>query len=62
MHHPLGFALQRCAVRRIGRFSPDDPLGAPWSVVDHGAARRDIEDPWVDDDEDEDEDDSVGPE
>ncbi|MEU7324669.1 hypothetical protein ABZ682_29555 [Streptomyces griseoviridis] len=49
-------------MRRIGRFSPDDPLGAPWSVVDHGAARRDIEDPWVDDDEDEDEDDSVGPE
>ncbi|MFJ6123687.1 hypothetical protein ACIQKE_01195 [Streptomyces griseoviridis] len=48
-------------MRRIGRFFPDDPPCAPWSMVDHVAARRDIEDPWVDDDEDEDEDDSVGP-
>lgn len=62
MHHPLGLALQRCTVRRIGRFFPDDPPCAPWSVVDHVAARRDSEDPWVDDDEDEDEDGSVGPE
>ncbi|WP_164784856.1 hypothetical protein [Streptomyces griseoviridis] len=46
-------------MRRIDRFSPDDPLGALWSVVDHVAARRDSVDPWVDDDEDED--DSVGP-
>nr|WP_237526082.1 DUF4158 domain-containing protein [Streptomyces sp. SID4923] len=38
-HHQLGFALQMCTVRYIGRFLPDDPLDAPWPVVEHLAAR-----------------------
>nr|WP_262508340.1 DUF4158 domain-containing protein [Streptomyces spongiicola] len=34
-HHQLGFAPERCTVRYIGRFLPDDPLGAPWPVVEY---------------------------
>lgn len=44
-HHQLGFALQMCTVRYIGRFLPDDPLDAPWRVVEHLAAQLGIEDP-----------------
>ncbi|MFF8382536.1 Tn3 family transposase [Streptomyces kanasensis] len=46
-HHRLGFALQMCTVRYIGRFLPDDPLDAPWPVVEHLAAQLGIEDPSV---------------
>ncbi|MEU8310733.1 DUF4158 domain-containing protein [Actinomadura sp. NPDC048955] len=46
-HHQLGFALQFCTVRYIGRFLPDDPLDAPWPVVEHLAAQLGIEDPSV---------------
>ncbi|WP_143678026.1 DUF4158 domain-containing protein, partial [Streptomyces rhizosphaericus] len=46
-HHQLGFALQMCTVRYIGRFLPDDPLDAPWPVVEHLAAQLGIEDPSV---------------
>lgn len=44
-HHQLGFALQMCTVRYICRFLPDDPLDAPWPVVEHLAAQLGIEDP-----------------
>lgn len=46
-HHQFGFALQMCTVRYIGRFLPDDPLEAPWSVVEHLAGQLGIEDPSV---------------
>ncbi|MGI5423928.1 Tn3 family transposase [Streptomyces sp. CA-179760] len=46
-HHQLGFALQMCTVRYIGRFLPDNPLDAPWPVVEHLAAQLGIEDPSV---------------
>jgi hypothetical protein len=46
-HHQLGFALQMCTVRYIGRFLPDDPLEAPSPVVEHLAAQLGIEDPSV---------------
>ena len=36
-----------CTVRYIGRFVPDDPLEAPWPVVEHLAAQLGIEDPSV---------------
>lgn len=42
-HHRLGFALQMCTARHIGRFLPDDPLDAPWPVVEHLAAQLGIE-------------------
>lgn len=42
-HHQLGFALQMCTVRYIGRFLPDDPLNAPRPVVEHLAAQLGIE-------------------
>lgn len=44
-HHQLGFALQMCTVRYIGRFLPDDPLDSPWPVVEHLAGQLGIEDP-----------------
>ncbi|MFJ9181379.1 Tn3 family transposase [Streptomyces sp. NPDC102360] len=43
-YHQLGFALQMCTVRYIGRFLPDDPLGVPWPVVEHLAEQLGIED------------------
>ncbi|CAL9436346.1 Tn3 family transposase Tn3 [Streptomyces sp. enrichment culture] len=43
-HSRLGFALQMCTVRYIGRFLPDDPLDVPWVVVEHLAAQLGIED------------------
>ncbi|MEU5845729.1 Tn3 family transposase [Saccharopolyspora shandongensis] len=43
-HSRLGFALQMCTVRYIGRFLPDDLLDVPWVVVEHLAAQLDIED------------------
>lgn len=46
-HHQLGFALQMCTVRYIGRFLPDDPLEAPWPVVEHLVAQLGIEDASV---------------
>ncbi|GAA2281658.1 hypothetical protein GCM10010145_62340 [Streptomyces ruber] len=46
-HHRLGFAPQMCTVRYIGRSLPDDPLDAPWPVVEHLAAQLGIEDPSV---------------
>ncbi|MFI6704526.1 Tn3 family transposase [Streptomyces sp. NPDC050509] len=46
-HHQLGFALQMCTVRYIGRFLPDGPLDAPWPVIEHLAAQLGIEDPSV---------------
>ncbi|MFG2873976.1 Tn3 family transposase [Streptomyces sp. NPDC048337] len=42
--HQLGFALQMCTVRYIGRFLPDDPLAVPWSVIEHLAEQLGIED------------------
>ncbi len=45
MHHQLGFALQMCTVRYIGRLLPDDPLDAPWPVVEHPAAQLGIKNP-----------------
>lgn len=42
-HHQLGFALQMCAVRYIGRFLPDDPLDAAWPVIEHLAGQLGIE-------------------
>ncbi len=44
-YHQLGFALQMCTVRYIGRFLPEDPLDVPWPVVEHLAAQLGIEDP-----------------
>lgn len=46
-HHQLGFAVQMCTVRYVGRFLVDDPLDVPWSVVDHLAVQLGIEDPSV---------------
>ncbi|MCT9114089.1 DUF4158 domain-containing protein [Streptomyces mirabilis] len=46
-HHQLGFALQMCTVRYIGRFLPDGPLDAPWQVIEHLAVQLGIEDPSV---------------
>ncbi|MGW6483970.1 Tn3 family transposase [Streptomyces sp. NPDC055059] len=43
-HSRLGFALQMCTVRYIGRFLPDDPLDVPWVVIEHLAAQLGIED------------------
>jgi hypothetical protein len=43
-YHQLGFALEMCTVRYIGRFLPDDPLGVPWPVVEHLAEQLGIED------------------
>lgn len=31
--HHLGFAVQMCTVRYVGRFLVDDPLDVPWSVT-----------------------------
>jgi hypothetical protein len=45
--HHLGFAVQMCTVRYVGRFLVDDPLDVPWSVVEHLAAQLRIEDPSV---------------
>ncbi|MFF4795559.1 Tn3 family transposase [Streptomyces sp. NPDC001276] len=45
--HQLGFAVQMCTVRYVGRFLVDDPLDVPWSVVEHLAAQLRIEDPSV---------------
>lgn len=36
-----------CTVRYIGRFLPDDPLDAPWPVVEHLAGQLGIEDASV---------------
>lgn len=36
-----------CTVRYIGRSLPDDPLEAPWPVVERLAAQLGIEDPSV---------------
>ncbi|MEU2757360.1 DUF4158 domain-containing protein [Streptomyces albidoflavus] len=36
-----------CTVRYIGRFLPDDPLDAPWPVVEHLAVQLGIEDASV---------------
>lgn len=44
-HHQLGFALQMCTVRYVGRFLPDDPVDVPWPVVEHLAAQLGIKDP-----------------
>ncbi|KAK1182256.1 DUF4158 domain-containing protein [Streptomyces sp. NBS 14/10] len=38
-HSRLGFALQMCTVRCIGRFLPDDPLDVPRVVVEHLVAQ-----------------------
>jgi TnpA family transposase len=43
-HNRLGFALQMCTVRYIGRFLPDDPLDVPWVVIEHIAEQLGIED------------------
>lgn len=43
-HNRLGFALQMCTVRFIGRFLPDDPLDVPWAVVEHIGEQLGIED------------------
>jgi len=45
--HHLGFAVQMCTVRYVGRFLVDDPLDLPWSVIEHLAAQLRIEDPSV---------------
>ncbi|OHV28661.1 hypothetical protein BCD49_37730 [Pseudofrankia sp. EUN1h] len=43
-HHQLGFAVQMCTVRYVGRFLLDDPLDVPSSVVEHLAAQLGIDD------------------
>jgi TnpA family transposase len=43
-HNRLGFALQLVTVRYLGLFL-DDPLAAPWSVVDFLAMQLEIADP-----------------
>lgn len=43
-HNRLGFALQMCTVRYIGRFLPDDPLDVPWAVVEYLGDQLGIED------------------
>lgn len=43
-HNRLGFALQMCTVRYIGRFLPDDPLDVPWAVVEYLGEQLGIED------------------
>ncbi|MFI5635042.1 DUF4158 domain-containing protein [Streptomyces sp. NPDC051664] len=43
-HSRLGFALQMCTVRYIGRFLPDDPLDVPWAVVEYLGEQLGIED------------------
>jgi TnpA family transposase len=45
--HRLGFAVQMCTVRYVGRFLVDDPLDVPWPVIEHLAAQLGIEDPSV---------------
>ncbi|WP_317441046.1 Tn3 family transposase [Streptomyces collinus] len=45
--HQLGFAMQMCTVRYVGRFLVDDPLDVPWSVIEHLAAQLQIEDASV---------------
>ncbi|MBB4940024.1 TnpA family transposase [Streptosporangium album] len=45
--HQLGFAVQMCTVRYVGRFLVDDPLDVPWSVIEYLAAQLGIEDPSV---------------
>ena len=45
--HQLGFAVQMCTVRYVGRFLVDDPLDVPWSVVEHLTAQLQIEDASV---------------
>ncbi|MFC8263977.1 DUF4158 domain-containing protein [Streptomyces sp. NPDC057291] len=44
--HQLGFALQMCPVRYVGLFL-EDPLAAPWPVVEHLAVQLGIDDPFV---------------
>ncbi|HEY9328469.1 MAG TPA: Tn3 family transposase [Streptomyces sp.] len=44
-HHQLGFAVQMCTVRYVGRFLVDDPLDVPWSVVEYLAGQLGIDDP-----------------
>ncbi|KJS52834.1 hypothetical protein VM98_28945 [Streptomyces rubellomurinus subsp. indigoferus] len=46
-HQQLGFAVQMCTVRYVGRFLVADPLDVPWSVVEHLAVQLGIEDPSV---------------
>ncbi|MFJ1900516.1 Tn3 family transposase [Streptomyces sp. NPDC088115] len=45
--HQLGFAVQMCTVRYVGRFLVDDPLDVPWSAIEHLAAQLQIEDASV---------------
>lgn len=45
--HQLGFAVQMCTVRYVGRFLVDDPLDVPWSAIEHLAAQLRIEDASV---------------
>ncbi|MGK5546033.1 DUF4158 domain-containing protein [Streptomyces sp. URMC 127] len=45
--HQLGFAVQMCTVRYVGRFLVDDSLDVPWSVIEHLAAQLQIEDASV---------------
>ncbi|WP_408648982.1 DUF4158 domain-containing protein [Streptomyces poriticola] len=44
--HRLGFAVQMCTARYVGRFLPDDPSDPPWSVIDRPALRRGSRTPW----------------
>ncbi|MFF9870137.1 Tn3 family transposase [Streptomyces sp. NPDC013953] len=44
-HHQLGFAVQMCTVRYVGRFLVDDPLDVPWSVVEYLAGQLRVDDP-----------------
>jgi hypothetical protein len=45
--HQLGFAVQMCTVRYVGRFLVEDPLDVPWSVIENLAAQLQIEDASV---------------